>query len=375
MRPPRDAAEDRLAVGEELAIRKLGGLVQRERHRLASIGRRERDLVRRHRPILDRPERRPDGGGACARAARGSTPRRAPPGRRTPSRRSGPRAARAGSRGRGRPARDGDPDTGPGGSVLGFSAFSSRRSFWGSQKNSKWRLRRDPLGKRLQRGLDVLAPDALVQLVGGQQPQAHGGHHPERAERRRARRRRRAARSSRSTRAGSPSAVRRRSPTTWFERLRRRLPVPCVPVAIAPASACTSTSPRFSIASPARAAARRAATSRVPARTRRFPGGRIAGLDSRQRVQLEQQAVGRHQRRVRVSAAGDAHAEPLGGGAAQQRRQLRLARRAFDALRRAAHAPRPVAPGLRHAPRSRAEEAGAWYSARFRSRACTRTAR
>ena len=55
---------------------------------------------------------------------------------------------------------------------------------------------------------------------------------------------------SREHSTSEPSAVTSSIASTWLEMFRRRSPVPCVAVEIAPAIVCTSMSPRFSSASP-----------------------------------------------------------------------------------------------------------------------------
>ena len=64
-----------------------------------------------------------------------------------------------------------------------------------------------------------------------------------------------------------PSASTSSRPVTWVASPPYASPVPWVPVEIAPATVCTSTSPRFSSASPCAASSPDSACSRVPART------------------------------------------------------------------------------------------------------------
>ena len=91
----------------------------------------------------------------------------------------------------------------------------------------------------------------------------------------------RAARSS----SGSVAALRWRTlpsartssiPSTWDEMLRRRAPVPWVPVEIAPEIVWLSMSPRFSIARPSRASSSFSSRSTVPPPTRTRPESRSA---------------------------------------------------------------------------------------------------
>ncbi len=65
-----------------------------------------------------------------------------------------------------------------------------------------------------------------------------------------------------------PSAVTNFSAAICVARLPNAMPVPCVPVLVAPAIDCTLMSPRFSIASPRCASAAPSAYRRVPACTR-----------------------------------------------------------------------------------------------------------
>src|SRR3954447_21405427 len=80
-----------------------------------------------------------------------------------------------------------------------------------------------------------------------------------------------------------PSSVRSRPSArtssiacTWPDRFGNRAPVPCVPVASAPASDWTSMSPRFGMASPRACSSRERACSRIPASTRTRPDSRSA---------------------------------------------------------------------------------------------------
>jgi hypothetical protein len=64
-----------------------------------------------------------------------------------------------------------------------------------------------------------------------------------------------------------PSARTSSSPSTRAEMLRRRAPVPWVPVEIAPEIVCRSMSPRFSIARPSPASSSFSSASTVPPAT------------------------------------------------------------------------------------------------------------
>src|SRR4051794_7018359 len=88
----------------------------------------------------------------------------------------------------------------------------------------------------------------------------------------------RAARSSSppSSATTSPRPSTRRIATTLAERLRKRAPVPCVPVISAPASVWASMSPWFSSASPCAASAGPSSCSVIPACTRASPVSRSA---------------------------------------------------------------------------------------------------
>ena len=65
----------------------------------------------------------------------------------------------------------------------------------------------------------------------------------------------------------SPVAVTSVRPTTWDERLRSAIPLPWVAVLMAPASAWTSVSPRFSMAKPCSQSGSPSDRNRVPAHT------------------------------------------------------------------------------------------------------------
>ena len=84
---------------------------------------------------------------------------------------------------------------------------------------------------------------------------------------------------TRAARSSSPPLIVRSLPSastssiasTWPEMIGWRVPVPCVPVEIAPASDWASMSPRFDIARPRACSSRESACSRIPRSTRTSP--------------------------------------------------------------------------------------------------------
>ena len=124
------------------------------------------------------------------------------------------------------------------------------------------------------------------------------------------------ARASRASAPASPPVSSTRSPsgsTTSAERTSvARLPnapEPCVPVAVAPAMACVSTSPWFASPTPAARSGSPRSEMRVPAATTAVPRPASTSLTPVSGGQVEQQAVGRAQRREGVPGSGDAHLE------------------------------------------------------------------
>ena len=149
-------------------------------------------------------------------------------------------------------------------------------------------------------GLGVRAvPRALVQPVGRDDRELERHEHAEHAEREPGVGGRPAGRGRRSAAPPRPSAP--------SSRGCRTPPEPWVPVAVAPAIACVSTSPWFASPTPAARSGSPRSAMRVPAPHDRGAAVGVDGSDAGQQRQVEQQAVGRAQRRERVAGARDAH--------------------------------------------------------------------
>ena len=126
-----------------------------------------------------------------------------------------------------------------------------------------------------------------------------------------------------------PSARTSSTASTCAERFGSRVPVPCVPVASAPASDWASMSPRFGIASPRACSSRESACRRMPGLDAHEPG-RASASSTRSSASSESSVpVGQRAGAERVPGAGDAHR----AGAA--RRSPARARRASAAARSA----------------------------------------
>ena len=97
------------------------------------------------------------------------------------------------------------------------------------------------------------------------------------------------------------------SPLTAAAMPWRRVPVPWVPVAMAPLIVCRSMSPRFGRASPSACSAGLSTCSGVPASTRTRRRSRSIAGHAAQPVDVQQQAVGRDERRERVARPGHPH--------------------------------------------------------------------
>ena len=139
----------------------------------------------------------------------------------------------------------------------GCSCASARRRRAGRRRTRSGRCRaRAP---RSARASPPAAPGASTprSVNAGTQRSVTSAITPSAPERRRARRGTPRGRARASSASVEPSASTSVSSATCEEMLRRRAPVPCVAVEIAPAMLWTSMSPRFSSASPC--SARRAA--------------------------------------------------------------------------------------------------------------------
>ena len=153
-------------------------------------------------------------------------------------------------------------------------------------------------------------------------------------------------------RAPSRRRARAPSPRRPEARLPSRAPVPCVPVTSAPASDCTSMSPRFGSASPWPCSSRTSRCRPMPASARTSPLARsTSSTRSSRSSESSVPSVG-DAARERVPGARHAHRAPAGDGLAQ----LGPAPRSHVLGGRARLPARPVRP---HAARLPPHELGA----------------
>ena len=165
----------------------------------------------------------------------------------------------------------------------------SATSACGKVQNSKWSCASARSCSVVEDVLERLRLVDVAQPEGGHAAQRDRGDDAERAERRRARRaaRRRRRASARCRRRGSA-----RPPRPGRRGSGSRVPVPCVPVASAPASDWASMSPRFGIASPRACSSRESACRRMPASTRTSPVAASASSTRCSASRRDQRAVG-----------------------------------------------------------------------------------